>query len=502
MLRTLLSLPLRAAATLVPAGPCGRVVALLAGALLASAAGAQGAAPGSLKRGIERIVGRPAFEPAFWGIEVRSLRSGKRLYSYNAQKNFTPASTLKLVTAAAALDALGPETRVTTSVETNGSLDASGRILGDVYLVGRGDPDLSARPSGGRATGSLEGLVQALHAAGVRRIEGRLVGHEGAFSGERRGADWSWEDLFWSYGAEISSLSIMENVAELTVGPGERVGDPLVVGRYPASSYYTVASTATTSASGAESDLALFRAPGSRVIRLSGTHPAGSAPELLAVALEDPARYAATVLAEMLEARGVLVTGPVETSSEPLPPAARVLASHDSEPLSEILKSVNKSSRNLHAELLLRLLALRVKGGGSVEAGREALRDFLVRAGVPSDTWAVQDGSGLSRSDLLSPAGLVELLVFMDRHRHGRVFRESLAIAGVDGTLEKRMRGSPAAGRIRAKTGTLRQVNALAGYAEAGGGERLAFAIVVNHYAGPGREATAAIDAICELLVD
>lgn len=479
-----------------------RAVALLAGALLAPAASTEGASPGSLKMGIERIVGRPAFAPAFWGIEVRSLRSGKRLYSYNAQKNFTPASALKLVTAAAALDALGPEARLKTSVETSGRLDASGRILGDVYLVGRGDPGLSAGRSAGGATAGLEDLVEALHAAGVRRIEGRLVGHEGAFRGERRGADWSWEDLVWSYGAEISSLSLLENVAELTVAPGKRVGDPLVVDRYPASSYYTVASTATTSVSGGESDLALSRASGSRVIRLSGTHPAGAAPELLAVALEDPARYAATVLAEMLEARGILVAGPVETSSEPLPAGARSLTSHDSEPLSEILKSVNKASRNLHAEILLRLLAVRVKGCGSAEAGRAAVLEFLARAGVPSDAWAVQDGSGLSRSDLLSPAGLVELLAFMDRHRYGRVFRESLAVAGVDGTLENRMLGTPAAGRILAKTGTLRQVNALAGYAETRSGERLAFAVLVNHHAGPGREATAAIDAICNLLVE
>ena len=476
-------------------------VALLAAALLAPPASSEAASAGALSKGIERILGRPAFAPAFWGIEVRSLRSGKRLYSLNAQKNFKPASTLKLVTTAAVLDALGPEARLKTSVESAGRLDSAGRILGDVYLVGRGDPGLSCRPSAGRAA-AFEELAQALRAAGLRRIEGRLIGHEGLFRGERRGADWSWEDLVWSYGAEVSALSLDENVALLTVAAGERLGDPVVVDRSPVSSYYRVVSTATTSPAGDKSDLALSRASGSNVIRLSGTHPAGAPAEVLPVALEDPARYAATVFAEVLEASGIRVAGPVETSSDPLPPGVRVLAARDSEPLSEILKAVNKPSRNLHAEILLRLLGSYVKGEGSTDAGHAALQDFLTRAGVRSEAWALHDGSGLSRSDILSPAGLVDLLVAMDRHRYARPFRESLAVAGLDGTLENRMRGTPAAGRILAKTGTLRHVSALAGYASSRSGERLAFALLLNHHTASGLEANSAIDAICGLLVE
>jgi PBP4 family serine-type D-alanyl-D-alanine carboxypeptidase len=373
--------------------------------------------------------------------------------------------------------------------------------VSDVYLVGRGDPGLSCRPGVGRAT-AFEELAQALRTAGLRRIEGRLIGHEGLFRGERRGVDWSWEDLVWSYGAEVSALSLDENVALLTVSAGERPGDPVAVDRSPASSYYRVVSTATTAPVGGKSDLALSRASGSNVIRLSGTHPAGAPAELLPVALEDPARFAATVFAEVLEASGIRVAGPVETSSDPLPPGIRVLAARDSEPLSEILKAVNKLSRNLHAEMLLRLLGAHAKGEGSANAGHAAVQDFLARAGVRSEGGALHDGSGLSRSDILSPAGLVELLVAMDRHRYARPFRESLAVAGIDGTLENRMRGTPAAGRILAKTGTLRQVGALAGYSSSRSGERLAFALLVNNFTVSGVEVNSAIDAICALLVE
>jgi D-alanyl-D-alanine carboxypeptidase/D-alanyl-D-alanine-endopeptidase (penicillin-binding protein 4) len=457
--------------------------------------------PRALRKGIERIVGRPGFAPAFWGVEVRSLKTGKILYQRNAGKNLEPASTLKLVTTAAVLDAYGSESRLQTTLETAGRLDGLGRVLGDVYLVGRGDPNLSGRFFDDRITTPFERLAESLLAGGVRRVEGRLVGHEGLFVGDRRGDDWAWDDLVWWYGAEVSALSFNDNCADLVVRPGELPGDPVVVERNPVSSYYTVVSTATTSVAGSENELTLTPDLGSNTIRLSGTFPRGDRPRELFVAMKDPARYAATVLMEVLESRGILVTGGVATSSAPLPDQTRVLAAHASPPMSEAVREVNKNSQNLHAEMLLRLLGQRVKGEGSVEAAQEALEEFLDRLQVPRESWALQDGSGLSRSNLLSAHGLVALLVAMDRHPQAGAFRDSLAVAGIDGTLEKRMTRSPARGRILAKTGTLRHANALAGYATTRTGSRLAFAILVNHHTVPGGRALAAIDAICALLV-
>jgi D-alanyl-D-alanine carboxypeptidase/D-alanyl-D-alanine-endopeptidase (penicillin-binding protein 4) len=474
-----------------------------AGAGLAALAlwgGAEGAADPSLKRRLDAVLDRPAFAPAFWGAAVRDLRTGRVLYERSAGKNFKPASTLKLVATAAALDALGPDARLLTTVETAGRLDGLGRVLGDVFLVGRGDPNLSGRFEPGGPTAILERLADQLRAAGVRRIEGRLVGHEGAFTGERRGEDWTWEDLVWGYGAEVSALSFNDNAVHLRLLAGEREGDPALVEAAPPSSYYRLESTARTGPTGAESTLVLRREAGN-LIRLSGAYPLGKEPWEGRVALEDPAAYAATVFREVLLARGIPVTGGTATSSDPRPAGARVLASHQSKPLAEIVKVVNKESQNLHAEVLLRLVGAKAGGAGSAEAGHAAALEFLRRQGVMADSWAVQDGSGLSRSDLVSPGELVGLLAAMDRHPHAQAFRDSLAVAGVDGTLKNRLRGTPAEGRILAKTGTLRHVAALAGYVVRQDGQRWAFAVIANHHTNPSREAVAAIDEVCRVLV-
>jgi serine-type D-Ala-D-Ala carboxypeptidase/endopeptidase (penicillin-binding protein 4) len=470
-------------------------------ALGASTFAARDTGGSALPKAIDRILDRSAFAPGFWAVEVRSLKSGRILYARNAEKNLKPASTAKLVVTAAALDAFGPDDRLRTTVEAAGRLDGMGRVLSDLYLVGRGDPNLSGRFTDGRITAAFEDLADALKAQGVRRIEGRLVGHEGLFKGDRRGDDWAWGDLVWWYGAEVSALGFNDNSADLKVAPGERVGDPVLVERNPVSSYYRVVSTATTSPAAMASDLRVDRPLGSNLIRISGTYPLGLKPWENSVALEDPARYAATVFAEVLAAKGIVVAGGVETSSDAMPGGLRVLAAHDGAPLSEVLKGVNKPSQNLHAEMLLRLLGARLRGDGTVETGHAVVEDFLVRSGVHPERWSLQDGSGLSRSDVLSAHEIVSLLAAMDRHRYAAAFRDSLPIAGVDGTLKNRMRGTPAEGRVLAKTGTLRHVNALGGYVTPRAGDRLVFYIVSNHNTVPAPEVTGAIDEFCNVLV-
>ncbi len=452
-----------------------------------------------LRRALDRIVERPVLAHAFWGIEVRSLETGKTLYERNADKGFRPASTLKLVTTAAALDAFGPEARLRTTVETAGRLDGLGRILGDVFLVGRGDPSLSGRFDEGSPTAAFEAMADGLVAAGIRRIEGRLVGHEGAFPGERRGADWAWEDLAWGYGAEVSALSFNDNVVHATLAPGERPGDPAVLDVVPRTPFVPVVSTVVTTAAGLEEELILEKPPGSNRVFLSGTLPRGGLWEG-DLAVEDPALFAAAVFRGVLEAKGITVLGQTATSSEPLPAEARVLVAHDGVPIGRLIGEVNKESQNLHAEMLLRVLGGRVAGQGTAEKGHEAVGGFLDRLEATYGGWGLRDGSGLSRSNIVTPRGLAALLVAMDRHPQAAVFRESLAVAGVDGTLEERMRGTPAEGRVVGKTGTLRRVNGLAGYVTTVQGERLAFVILVNNQVDLSGVARAAIDDIAGAL--
>jgi serine-type D-Ala-D-Ala carboxypeptidase/endopeptidase (penicillin-binding protein 4) len=457
---------------------------------------------GRLRKAIEPIVSGGELAAAFWGIEVRSLESGRTLYALNSGKAFRPASTLKLVTTAAALDAYGADARIRTTLETAGRLDSLGRILGDVILVGRGDPNLSARFSPGRPTAAFEAMAEALVAAGVKRIEGHVIGHEGAFVGDRRGSSWTWEDLAWGYGTEISALSYADNLVEAQLAPGERPSDPAVLKLVPDSGCLNVVSTVSTmEARPLYDEVTLLREPGSNDVRFAGRLPVGGGWNgRLAVA--DPASCTAAVFASVLEAKGIEVVSGVTTSRDALPTGARVLAAYEGVPMAEMVRVVNKESQNLHAEMLLRLVGLKQNGEGTVEQGAAAALTFAERLRVPAAGWSIQDGSGLSRTDLLTPAGLAALLVAMDRHPHAAAFRDSLPIAGVDGTLETRMRGTPAEKRVLAKTGTSQLINALAGYVTTVRGERLAFALFVNNHAGKSREAIRAIDRVAIALAE
>ncbi len=443
-----------------------------------------GASAADLEDRLDRVLEAAARAGASWGVEVRDADTGAVLYSHGAELNLEPASLMKLVMTAAALDLLGPELRFETSVESAGHVDGLGRLLGDLYLVGGGDPNLSGRFFDGDLLAPFRSLARQLADAGIQRVEGRVIGHEGLFRGERRPEGWDWEDLVWWYGAEVSALSFNDNAADLTAAPGDRAGSPLLVDAKPRTRFFSVTSKATTAPAGSDDELRLVRELGSNTITLSGGHPKGAKRWEGRVALEDPALYAATVFEEVLASEGVRVSGGVTSSSDPLPDSRRRLALHQGPPLRQVIAVVNKESINLHAEMLLRHVGVGGAEDDTLESAREAVAEFLARLGVEAEGWHIQDGSGLSQSNLVTARGLCQLLVAMQRHPAGAAFRESLAVAGRDGTLEYRLRGG-ARERVRAKTGTLRHVSALAGYASARDGRTLAFAAILNHFTEP-----------------
>jgi len=258
--------------------------------------GRSAAAAGRWRRSVRPSTSRAAAHSAFVGAEVRRLDDGRVLYAQNAEKAFAPASVLKLVTTAAALDAFGPDERPRTTLESAASIDRDGRLRGDLYLVGRGDPNLSGRFSDGRVTAAFDELADQLVGAGVRSVEGRLVGHEGLFSGSRRGLDWSSGRPVWWYGAEVSALSFNDNCASLRVAPGTVVGAPVELGLTPVFRVTTGSSRAPRRRPPARRiSSSCRRELGSSVIRLLGSYRQGGEPRTLNVAVEDPARYATTV---------------------------------------------------------------------------------------------------------------------------------------------------------------------------------------------------------------
>jgi D-alanyl-D-alanine carboxypeptidase/D-alanyl-D-alanine-endopeptidase (penicillin-binding protein 4) len=465
-----------------------------------------------LRARISEVLRRPELAPALVGLKVASLETGRTLYEENADKLLRPASNMKLYTVAAALDRLTPDYRFTTSVYAPARPDTTGTVRGDLIVYGRGDPSIAARFNNGDYTRAIDELAARIQAAGVKHVEGDLVGDESYFTGAPFGTGWTWDDLTWYFGAEVSALSVNDNALDLFVKPGASVGAQCIVTTGPPTPLVTIANRATTAPAGMKRDVSVYRALGENIIEVGGQLPLGDAGFTASVAVSHPALVFVYMLRSALAARGVIITGKSRTIAArdrhgiPLQTSSLVeIASRQSPPLSVIAAQTLKASQNLYAELILRTLG-KVAGGStsaaltSDEAGVESVKAFLNEAGIRADGLVIMDGSGLSRRDLITASASLQLLVHMSKHRYASAFREALPVAGVDGTLGRRMKGTAAANNIRAKTGTISGVSTLSGYATSAAGERLAFSIMLNNYAEESDNPRSHIDAIAVLL--
>jgi D-alanyl-D-alanine carboxypeptidase/D-alanyl-D-alanine-endopeptidase (penicillin-binding protein 4) len=489
---------------------------------------------------IEAVIHQPQMGSAHWGIDVVDLTSGKVIYSLNPDHLFLPASNVKLLTTAAALTMAGPDYRFHTTVETSGKLGAQGRLLGDMVIVGRGDANISGRvlPYQKKTerisppTQVLEELADQIVQKGVKIVDGDLVGDDTLYSAQRYGEGWSYDDLQWLDGAPVSALAFNDNVVFLKVHPGEQAGDKASVTMDPENTYYDVDNRVVTSAAGIARKIGLHHDLGSSKVVIWGSIPLDDAGLSEAMAIDDPALFTAELFRGLLEKRGVTITGKTRTlhsevaqffdepppqAKEPAPqnsqrccmgpstvsvrPPTQVLAEHVSLPLLEDVRVTNKTSQNLHAELLLRLIGKISGGVGSFEDGSAALRRFLLKAGLKGDEFFLLDGSGLSRRDLIAPAAVVQLLIYAARQPWGAAYEQTLPVAGADGSLAERFLNTPAGGLIHAKTGTLSHVNALSGYGETRSGRRFVFSIFCNNHNLSSAKVISAIDSIVVLIV-
>lgn len=483
------------------------------------------AAPGhaaDLARAIDPLLASsPAARGAFWGIQVTELKTGRTLYKLNADRLFVPASNTKLFTTALAFERLGTQFTFETRVTASRPPDADGCIHGPLRLVGGGDPNLSARavpygpdpagaaPTPGNTPAALADLADQVVSNGVKCIDGGIVGDNTWYVWEPYAEDWSIDDPTYEYGAAVSAIAVNDNTLTVAVSPGAREGDPAALSLDPAVEYYAIDNRIRTVAAGAERAVHVHRAPGSLEVELLGTIPLGAAAHLLALGIADPAEYAALALRQLLEERGVAVNGnavarhlrPGETAEEPSADGDTViLARHVSAPLVEDLRTIDKVSQNLHAEMALRAVGRARRDRGSRAAGLEELRAFLTEAGVTDTSYHIEDGSGLSRPNLVTPAAVVKLLQYMYRTPERDVWISLLPVAGRDGTLAARFERTPAAGRIHAKTGSLDHINALSGYARRRDGSWVAFSILVNNSNQSAAVVRAVMDKICILI--
>jgi len=453
---------------------------------------------------IQAILERPAAQRASWGVLIADSSGGEPLFEYNAQKLFVPASNAKLYASALALARLGPDAVFETRLLAQGPVEG-GVLKGDLALVGGGDPNLSARhlpyhPKLEFRKDLLEPmreLARQLAAGGVRVIEGDVVGDASRYVWDPYPPGWSLEDVSWGYGAPVSALAFNDNKVKVRIRPGSGPNAPAQLKIEPPLDYFNVRNlTRTASTRFVARRLDLRVHPGQRRLDVWGQISQRSPGRDMEVAVDDPAVFAALALRQALIDEGVEVRGGargryLETyavddlkalSSPAVEPAGRELAKRQSAPLSQILQALNKDSHNLHAEMLLREVGYQRRNVGSVEAGVEEMRDFLKEVGLTPWEFYIEDGSGLSRKNLVSPEGTVKLLRAMGASENREVWLDALPVAGEDGTLDWRFSKTVAKGRIRAKTGTLSHVTALAGYATTLDGRELAFAVFVNNF--------------------
>jgi serine-type D-Ala-D-Ala carboxypeptidase/endopeptidase (penicillin-binding protein 4) len=456
-----------------------------------------------------------ALSHAFVGAQVVELSDGRVLYAHNSERLFVPASNMKLFTTALALTRLGADYRLTTQIGAQVPIDAAtGTLPGDLQLIGGGDPSLSGREYPYRKSAgaiysfsAIEDLADQLIARGLKRIDGNVVGDDSRYVWEPQPGGWSSDSATREYGAPVSALILHDNTFALTLGPADRAGDLARITLAPPFENFAIDNRVLTADRG-ERKIEFYRSASGRELHLWGTigkRDAGFTEEL---AIGDPALYAAEVLRDALLRRGVAIRGgvaaehrfPDEASAQP-PKLEVVLAERHSPRLLDLLQVVDKVSQNLHAEIMLREVAVASGHAGSVETGLEAMDDFLAGIGVTRADHQFTDGSGLSRATLVTPQAFTKLLGYMNQSKYREQWFGLLPIGGEDGTLGRRFAEHPEAHAIHAKTGTLDHVRALSGYADTPKNGRVAFSFLVNNFDGPGAGVTAVLDQLALALL-
>ena len=457
-----------------------------------------------LIKDIDRILAHRLFRKGFWGVDVQSVEDGKVLYSRNSFKYFIPASNVKLFTTAAALNRLGPDFRFRTRLNYEGQLSESGILRGNLLLVGGGDPNLaSSQLLQGPGFAHLDLMVEKVREAGIRGIEGHVIGDDSLFPYAPYGRGWNLSDLEHQYAPAVSALSFHDNLIAVIARPASRTGQPINLISYPTNSLFKFVNLGVTIGAGAPQKAYLSRAVGDYRAVVSGNLPINGSGWSRYLTIEDPALYTAAIFRDRLRRKGIYVRGIARSRhfGDPIPTqGVHEIYVHESAPLLETIFQVNKDSHNLYAEILLRTLGAQIKGKGTDGEGLQVVYEFLQEVGVPARLADLHDGSGLSQYNLITPRAQSLLLKQLTRMPYFHFFLSSLPVSAKDGTLRGRMHRTAAARRIHAKTGTLEGAIALGGYVQSRSGPLIAFSILVNDHRFGRGVARGCIDRICNVL--
>ena len=445
--------------------------------------------PAQLGEAIATVTNRPQFSRGRWGILIQSLSRGETLYSRDAQKYFVPASNVKLLTTAAALQNLGTQFRIRTSVYRTSD--------GGLRVIGRGDPSLTDT--------QLLQLAQQVNQQGIRQVS-QVIVQDDYFRGPTVNPIWEWEDLHADYGAPVNSLMLNQNAVKLTLS-GQQLNQPLHLNWSDPqeAKQWQIENQSLTTVS-ASAPINITRESKRAILKVTGQLGINSQPESVSLAVVDPVDHFVRHFQSALVATGIRVAASTTQvgNSENISLLFKELAFVESPPLTQLLKETNQNSNNLYAEALLRLLGARVSQTATTDAtadlGLRVVKTTLTKLGVDPSSYMIVDGSGLSRHNLVSPEAIASTLRAMAKLPTAAVYRASLPVAGVSGTLQNRFRNTAASGIVQAKTGTMSGVVALSGYIDPLNYEPLVFSLIVNQSDQPATTIRQAVDEIVLLL--
>lgn len=434
----------------------------------------------ALRLELDTLLDSPVLMKSRFGVEVTDCRTGTVVYGRDGDQLFNPASNLKLLTSVAALDVLGPSFRFETRFLTDGAL-TDGVLKGNLYIRGTGDPELVYE--------DVWKIVKDLQALGLTRIDGDVLADDSYFDDVRAIQGWS-EDVMdgdtQAYNPPLGALSFNFNTVAVLVRPGHKVGAPAEIGLETPTSYVRIDNRAVTGRPRSRLSLNFSRQSegGQEILLVDGKIPSTMRYKRYYRTITDAPRFALTLFSEMLSKEGVTVRGTFKVGVTP--EQASPLYVHYSSSLDMLLKYMNKLSSNFIAEHLVKAMGAKVFGApGTTDNGVKVLRDFIARARLPWDDAVVMNGSGLALATRVSPHQFVSLLCYAQKQFGTRYdLLSTLPIAGVDGTMRNRMKGTPALGRVRAKTGSVRGVFGFSGILETLSGRELAFSFLVNDLAG------------------
>lgn len=466
-------------------------------AALAALSSMAAAAEAPLNPVVNQLIAAAGLKNAQIGVSVIDVKTGNALCAISDRVCRTPASNVKLVTTGAALLLLGEKHTFTTSVYAAGKI-GGGTLAGDLVVVAGGDPAISGREHGGKSTAVFDAWAAEI-AKSVKIVTGNLLIDATRFDREFIHPSWPKGQLVRWYCAPVSAFALNDNCIDVKVRPGARLGLPARVILDPPTTYFRINNACRTASSGRPRAF-INRVAGTDTLVISGRLRPGSAGAAAPVTVHDPIRFAATVLRERLASAGVRVNGGIVIAVASADTNRMRRLAGTSHSLLNAIRTANKRSQNFYAEMILKTMGLRVSRPSSFAAGARVVSGQLEKIGFRRGDFVIADGSGLSRKNSLSPLQLARFLRHMALSRHSGAYIGSLAVAGTDGTLKRRMTEPAIVGKVFAKTGHLRGVTALSGYVKPGG-KLVAFSILVN---GRGLKLSAADrlqDSICRLLV-